>query len=153
MKKIIVLLVAVLTLGFSTAHAAHNIVYAAALSNAQLDLITSQVGGSCLIEIYDGTQPAGPATGITTQHKLVTLTGNSTFAPAASGKVLTLNSITSGTGIYTGTAAWFRVKTSGGTALVDGTVGTSGADMNLVNTSIAVDQVVGITAFTVTNPN
>ena len=107
---------------------ATNLKYSATLKNAQQNAITTSVGASGLLNIYSGSQPATPDTAITSQVLLATLTCNATFAPAASGGVLTLNAITNGTGTAgasTGTtAAWYRLTTSGGTAHIDGTVGT-----------------------------
>ena len=125
-----------------------------ATRNACLDAITTTVGGSALLRIYDGSQPAGPGTAVSTQTLLAELTCNATFAPAASGGVLTLNSITADSSANaTGTAAWFRLLTSGGTAHLDGSVSTSGADMNLNSTSITSGGSVSITSFTITAGN
>lgn len=136
---------------------ASNLKYSATLKNNQQNQLTSTIGASCLINLYAGTQPASPDTAITSQTLLATLTGNATFAPAASGGVLTLNSITNGTGLAAagaGTAAtFFRITTSGGTAHIDGTVGTSGADLNLNNVSIAQNQTVSVTSWSFTNGN
>lgn len=122
--------------------------------NASLDGITSTVGGSALLRIYDGSQPAGPGTAVTTQVLLAELTCNATFAPAASGGVLTLNGITQDSSANaSGTAAWFRIVTSGGTAVIDGSVSTSGADMNLNSTSIVSGGTVSITSATFTAGN
>lgn len=138
---------------------ASNLKYSAVLKNAQMNAITSTVGASALLLIYSGTQPTNPDTAITSQVLLATLTCNATFAPAASGGVLTLNSITSGTGTAgasTGTAAtWFRIETSGAVPHVDGTCGvTSGFDMNFVGSAtIATGQTVGDSSFTLTNFN
>lgn len=91
---------------------------------------------------------------------LATLTCNATFAPAASGGVLTLNSITSGTGTAAAgagtTANYFRMKTSGATPKIDGTVGIGAPgtfDFCLNNTSIATGQTVAATSWTFTNGN
>jgi hypothetical protein len=134
---------------------ASNLKYSASLKNAQQDAITTKIGASGLLLIYSGTQPASPDTAITSQVLLATLTGNATFAPASSGGVLTLNSITSGTGTAGaagGTVAtWFRWTTSGSVAHVDGTVGISVADINLNNTNIATGQTVAVTSQTFTN--
>ena len=134
---------------------ASNLKYSASLKNLQQDAITTKVGASCLIDIMSGAQPTNPDTAIGAQVILATLTGNATFAPAAAGGVLTLNSITSGTGTAGAgggtTATWFRMKTSGSVAHVDGTVGISGADLNLNNTSIATGQTVAVTPWTLTN--
>lgn len=122
--------------------------------NAMLDGLTATVSGSAKLRIYDGTQPAGgPGTAVTTQVLLAELTCNATFAPAASGGVLTLNSITQATAAATGTASWFRIVTSGNTAVIDGSVSTSGADMNLNSTSIVSGGTVSITSATFTAGN
>ena len=133
---------------------AHNLQYSTSLQNAQQDAITTAMGTSAKIRIYDGTQPAGPDTAVSTQTMLVELTGNaSAFAGAASGGVLTLSSITSGTAAATGTASWFRMLTSGSTAHIDGSVGVTGStsDLELDNTSIASGQTVSATGWTLTN--
>jgi hypothetical protein len=138
---------------------ATNLKFSTTLKNAMENAITSAVGASCIITFYNGTQPASPDTAITSQTALTTgITGNATFAPAASGGILTLNAITSGVGsagASTGTVAtWFRITTSGGTAVIDGTAGTSGADLNFTGSaSIATGQTVSISSFTLTNGN
>lgn len=132
---------------------ASNLKYSTALKNAKLDAITAQVGASALLKIYDGSQPAGPGTAITGQVLLATLTCNATFAPGASGGVLTANAVASATAGNTSTASWFRLTTSGGTAVIDGTVGTSSADAIIDNTSIVSGQTVSCTALTVTAGN
>lgn len=120
--------------------------------NAMLDAITTRAGASALLRIYDGTQPA---TGGTATTLLAELTCNSTFAPAASSGVLTLNAITSDTSANaTGTATWFRIVQSGGsTHVLDGTVGTSGADLNLNTVSIVSGATVAVSSFTITAGN
>ena len=123
--------------------------------NAMLDALIARVGTSGLLRIYNGTRPADPGTAITTQTMLVELTCNATaFAPAASGGVLTANAISNGTAAATGTASWFRLfQSNGTTAIMDGDVATSGADLNLNNTSIATGQTVSVTSFTITDGN
>jgi hypothetical protein len=134
---------------------ASNLKYSASLKNAQQDAVTTKLGASAVLNIYSGTQPTNPDTALGAQVLLASLTCNATFAPAASGGVLTLNSISNGTGTAgasTGTTAtWFRLTTSGAVAHIDGSVGTSGADLNLNNTSIATGQTVSVTSFTLTN--
>ena len=136
---------------------ASNLKYAVLLERAQLDAITAQLGTSALIDIMSGTQATNPDTAVGAQVVLATLTCNATFAPGASGTpgVLTLNAITNGTGTAGAgagtTAAWYRLKTSGGIPKIDGTVGLASSDLNLNNTSIATGQTVSITSFTITN--
>jgi hypothetical protein len=53
----------------------------------------------------------------------------------------------------TGTAGWFRMwKADGTTAVLDGSVGTSGAQINLNTTSITSGVNVSITSGTITMP-
>ena len=136
---------------------ASNLKYSTALKNAQQNAITTTAGASAVLNIYSGSQPATPDTAITVQTLLATLTCNATFAPSAASGVLTLNSISNGTGTAgagAGTVAtFFRLTTSGGTAHIDGTVAISGADLNLNNTNIATGQTVSVTGFTLTNGN
>jgi hypothetical protein len=129
--------------------------YVAALRNRQLDGITTEVGASGLLRIYGGGS-GRPATGvaISDQTLLAELTLNATFAPAASGGVLTLNAITADSSANsTGTASWFRILTSGAVAKIDGNVGTSGSDLNLNSTSITSGGTVSVTSFTITAGN
>jgi hypothetical protein len=125
--------------------------YSATVRNAMLDAITSAAGASALLNIYDGTRPA---TGGTATTLLAQLTCNATFAPGASGGVLTLNSITQDASANaTGTATWGRITTSGGTFVLDFNVGTSGSDLNLTTTSIVSGQPVSVTSFVITEGN
>jgi hypothetical protein len=132
--------------------AAASVQFSTAVRNGMMDAITSNIGTSGLLRIYSGTAPANVGTAISTQTLLVELPCSATFAPSASGGVLTLNSITQTNATATGTASFFRFTTSGGTAHIQGTVGTSGADLNLINTSIASGQPISITSFTFTAP-
>jgi hypothetical protein len=125
--------------------------YSTTLRNARLDAISTAVGSGGLIRIYDGSRPA---TGGTATTLLAELTVSGAFAAAASGGVLTVNTVTSDSSANaTGTATWFRVTTSGGTAVIDGNVGTSGSDLNLNTTSIVSGGPVAITSFTITAGN
>ena len=123
----------------------------ATIRDDMLDIITTAVGASGLLRIYDGSRPASMGAATTL---LAELTCNATFAGAASSGVLTLNAITSDTSANaTGTATWFRITTSGGTARIDGNVGTSGSDLNLNTTSIVSGATVAVTSFTITAGN
>lgn len=126
--------------------------YAADLRNAKLDAIATFVGNGALVRIYDGTQPA---TGGTPTNLLAELTCGTPFAAAAAGGVLTVGAITQDSSANaTGTATWFRVvKADGTTHCIDGTAGTSGADLNLTTTSIVSGQPVQITSFTIGDGN
>jgi len=104
------------------------------------------------ITIWTGAQPTNANTAVGAQTKLVTLTfGSTAFGAAAAGGVATANAITSGTAGNSGTAAWFRVfESNGSTVVFDGSVGTSGCDLNLNTTSITSGANVSVTSFTYT---
>lgn len=128
---------------------------AIAACNAVVDLC--DVGGAGYVVIYDGTQPTDPDTAVTTQNALATITlNNPAFGAAADatpGGRATADvdpALTDSSADDTGTAAWFRVFNNAGTAIWDGTVGTSGTDMVIDNTSITAGQSVTITSWTVT---
>lgn len=133
---------------------ASNIKISTAARNAMGDALITAIGTSAKIRIYDGSQPAGPGTAISTQNLLAELTGNaSAFAAATSSGVITANAITQDSGAdATGTATWYRILTSGSTAVWDGTVGTSGADLNLNTTSIVLAGPVSVSSMTITMP-
>jgi hypothetical protein len=127
--------------------------FSTTLRNNRLDQITTAAGSNAVLRIYSGTRPANVAASIT-GTLLAELTCNATFAPSASGGVLTLNSITADSSANaTGTASHFRLSTSGGTAVIDGDVGTSGSDLNLNTVSIVSGANVAVSSFTITEAN
>lgn len=118
------------------------------------DIITAidaDVGGG-LIRIYDGTQPAkgGAATNL-----LAELTFSATSTSSIASGVATFADITQDSSAdATGTATWMRISDASGDFVADGTVGTSGSDLNLTTTSIVATQPVSIsTGGTITAGN
>lgn len=133
---------------------ASNLKFSTSLANARADAITTKLSSNAILRIYDGTQPAGPDSAISTQNLLAELACNATFAPAAIVRVLTLNSITQDSSSnQTGTATWFRLLTSGGTAHIDGSVGTSSADMIVPTVSVVATQPFSVSSATFTEPS
>ena len=127
--------------------------YSTATRNARLDAIVTAVGSSGLVRIYDGSRPATPGTAVSTQVLLAELTCSATFGTVSAG-VLTVSAITEDSSANnTGTASWFRIVTSGGTAVIDGNVGTSGSDLNLSSVAISTGQTVSVTSATITEGN
>jgi hypothetical protein len=119
--------------------------------------VSTDIGTSGLIKIYDGVTggagtPTTPTTALTTQTLLATLTCSATFGTATGG-VLTANAITSATASASGTASFFRITTSGGTGVVQGSVSTSGADLNLATTTISSGVTVAISSLVLTEGN
>ena len=130
----------------------------------------SSAMGNGVIDIYSGTQPAS-ADAAATGTLLGTVTLNAgAFTPGSTTNGLTFAAASAGTvsksgvwsfvGIAAGTAGWFRFRgnaADGGgisTALprLDGSVATSGANLNLSNISIAVGAPTTVDTFTWTQP-
>lgn len=105
-------------------------------------------GTAAIIEIYT----AGFVT------KLATLTMNATAFGAVSdanpGAIMTAAAITADSSAdATGTAAVFRMLTqSGGTTILEGTVGTSGADINFNTVAFVAASTIEISSLTITMP-
>jgi len=99
------------------------------VANAVLTAINDQINGGSgagTIKIYTGTKPAGPATAITTQVLLGTLTCSDP-AGSVSAAALTFSAITQDSSAdATGTATWARIADSTGTAVIDIDITTTG---------------------------
>lgn len=136
---------------------ATNPFFADATTNAGLNALAATANGGTL-NIYSGSQPTDANTATSGQTLLVTLTfsgtafGNGVASGSAGSKVCTAtaNAITAGTAGNTGTAAWFRILTSGSGVCIDGSVGTAGCDLNLSSTAISTGAIVSISSFTIT---
>lgn len=116
--------------------------------DASVNVVTALLN-SGFIKIYTGSQPA--LNGAITGTLLATMTFSSTAFGASSGGTATANAITSGTAGNTGTAGYFALVESGGSTVVaTGSVGTSGADLNLNSLSISSGASVSCSSFTIT---
>lgn len=125
--------------------------YVASLRNAKMDAITTAIGSAGTMQIRDGVQPAGPATGATGTLG-ATFTLGSPFGPASSGGVLSPTLPANVNGVATITQTWARILTSGSTAIVDLSAGTAGTDLVLSGT-IVNGQPVAITSWSWTDQN
>ena len=131
---------------------ATNTHLALATWNAMLNAMTALANGGTVV-IYTGSQPATPDVALSGQTALVTMTlGTPAFGNASAG-VATANAVGSGVAGNTGTATWVRVYASGGAAVWDGSVGTSGADMNFAASVAFVAGITyGLSSWTVSDP-
>src|SRR5687768_3103316 len=121
----------------------------AAAAQAMGAALATDIGSAATIEIRTGSKPATPET-TASGTLLATVTISGSFS--STGGVLTAANPAAASVVATGTAAHFRVKTSGGTAKLDGTVGTSGADMNLDSVSLVSSGTVDLGVPTITIP-
>jgi hypothetical protein len=156
------------TASFTTGQTAGTVVAVAAAQGGSLkDTLRNGI-----INIYSGSQPANADTAASGTH-LATITvgsgaftaGSETngleFGTASSGEIEMSSSETwSGVGLADGTAGWFRfygnATDAGGAATtyprVDGSIGTSGADLNMSSTSISTGSTYTIDSFKFTLP-
>ncbi len=123
-----------------------------AVRNARLDAIETTIGASPTLEIRTGAPPANCAAD-DSGSLLATLELPADFMAAADAGAKTMSGTWQVEASGAGTAAHFRIKTSGAAVALQGTVGESAADLILDNTDIAEGQTVKITKFTLTDGN
>lgn len=125
--------------------------YTVAVATAQAmgAALATNIGSGATIEIRSGAKPATPETTASgTLLATVTVTGSFTSVNG----VLTAADPASANPVASGTAGHFRLKQSGGTAVLDGTVGTSGADLNLGSTTVTTGVPIDLGVPTITVP-
>lgn len=128
--------------------------YSDTVRNATLDAVESTAGTSPRLYLYTGSIPANCAASATgTLLNAATYTLPSDWMAAASGGSKSISGSWGLAGSAAGTAGYFRILDSTGTTVhIQGTVTATGGggDMILDNTSIAVNQIINITTFTLT---
>jgi len=126
-----------------------------------------KVAGAWFMNIYAGTQPADANTGAGSSTILGLVTKDDdgvtalTFDAAAAGvSSKAAAQVWRFHGLTNGTSGWFRMWVTGDTPAsdsttyprLDGSIGTSGADLNISNTAIVTSAVTTVDSFTVTLP-
>jgi hypothetical protein len=129
---------------------ANNPFLADAAAKAAADAVCALCNGGT-IQIRTGSQPAN-ANAAATGTLLVTLTFAATaFGAASASGVATANAIGSANAVAGGTATWMRAfKSDGTTAVWDGSVGTSAADLVLSSVAIVSGGNVAVSSLTYT---
>jgi hypothetical protein len=124
---------------------------AAASAQAMGAALATDIGAGAIIEIRSGAKPATPETAAG-GTLLVSITVSGSFS--STGGVLTAADPASANPVADGTAEHFRLKKSGGTAVLDGTVTATGGggDMTLGSTTIATGVPVDLGVPTITVP-
>jgi hypothetical protein len=128
----------------------------ATVRNARLDAVETAIGTAPILKVRTGAAPANCAAA-DSGTVLATMTLPSDWmSNAAAGVKALLGLWQDLLGDAAGSAAHFRIYDSGGsTCHIQGTVTATGGggDLTLDNVSIAVGQVVTITAFALTDGN
>jgi hypothetical protein len=126
-------------------------------ASAQAAALVGAYTNSSIIRIYDSTgtgQPSSPETAVSTQQLLAEITLPSSGAFTQTNGVMTAAAISSATIAISGTATWFRwVKVDGTTPIADGSVGVSGADLNINSVSLSSGATLAVSSFTYTIPS
>ena len=118
--------------------------------NRALNAAVDTVLDSGYLRIYDGTQPTDADTALGAQVMLAELTLAATAFAAASSASKAAGAIGSIAAAATGTASWGSFVTSAGTRVLDFSVGTSGANLNLNSVAISSGATVACSGFTLT---
>ncbi|MEV4093794.1 hypothetical protein [Streptosporangium saharense] len=110
--------------------------------------------GPGVVEIRTGAQPATPADAATGTLLVTVPLADPAFDAVAAGTAALADVPLTATATGSGTAGWFRLKDSAGSAVVDGSVSTTGngGDLELATTSITTGLTVEITAGSMTMP-
>ena len=119
---------------------------------ASVSAVTA-LANSGSLRIYTGAQPAlnGAITGTLLATLPMSATAFGTPTASAGTVTATANAITSASAGNTGTAGYFAIlKSDASTIVLTGSVGTSGADLNLSSTSISSGATVSCSSFTIT---
>ena len=134
------------------------------ISNLQAIVICDAVVDSCdagataaSLRIYSGTPPTLADTALAGNTLLAQLVmSDPAFGAAVDANpsaTATASAITDDTAAdATGTASFFRILDSNGVVRIQGTVGTSGAELILNSVAIQVGALVKVTSLTVTMP-
>lgn len=122
--------------------------------NARLNSIETTIGASAVVKIFTGSPPANCAAADSGTTLATLSLPSDYFNAASSGSMTKLGTWTVASASNTGTAGYFRMYDStAATCHVQGTVGTSGADMIVNTTSVVSGQSFTINTFTLTDAN
>lgn len=119
--------------------------------NAALNAWTLLVDNASpgVLKFFTGSAPTN-TTDPDSGTLLATLTFSATSFGSASGGVSTANAITSGTIGATGTGGYFRIYDGAGNVIAQGTVATSGGDLNGNSLAFVSGETCSISALMIT---
>jgi hypothetical protein len=118
--------------------------------NASTDAITA-LCNSGYLRIYGGVQPDSPEESVTGQTLLAELRfAEIAFEGSLNGVGVANNIVSDISNKNSGKATWFRVFASdGSTAILDGSIGRSGCDINMNTVNVQKDARTDITSFSI----
>jgi hypothetical protein len=125
-----------------------------------ITLTTAARNAACdaIVDLIDAGTGAGTielksaASTVAGTSEVATLTFSDPAFGAASSGTATASAITDDTSATGGTAGFFTIFDSDANAVLQGTVATSGADLNMSSVSIGAGDTVSISSLTITMP-
>ncbi|TGT76722.1 MULTISPECIES: hypothetical protein [unclassified Mesorhizobium] len=127
--------------------------YSTSVRNAKLDAIEDTVGASAVLKIRSGSPPANCAAADTgTVLASIDLPAD-WMAPAAAAVKVKAGTWQDASADANGTAGHFRIYDGLGVCHIQGSYGTSGADMIGSSTSFSVGQPFTVNSFTLADNN
>jgi hypothetical protein len=132
---------------------ASDVRFSSAALNAFLDTLNTTIGSGGFLRFYSGTKPTDADTALSGNTQLAQLALSSSPFGAASSRSVTAASITTDTSAdATGTATWASFVTSGGTRVLDVTVGEAAdsADITVDNKDFQSGADIAVTSFSLT---
>lgn len=126
--------------------------FSSTIKNNRATQIVNAAGNGAKLRLYTGPQPS-PGGSITTQVLVAEFTLGSPFGTVSNG-VLTVNGLPSTVdAAASGEITWFRIVTSGGTWVMDGTAGGAGTDLLVSSPTVVSGQPVRVLSYTITEAN
>lgn len=130
---------------------ASDVRFSTATLNGFLDTINTRLGSGALLRFYSGTKPANADAALSGNTVLAELALSATPFAAASSRSISANAISNDTSAdATGTCTFASFLTSGGTRVVDVTVGTSASDIIVNTVSFVAGAQVSVSSMSIT---
>ena len=127
--------------------------YSVSVNNARLDAIENTIGGTAVLQLLTGSAPANCAAA-STGGTVCQMTLPADWMSAASAAAKAKNGTWSGTATASGTIGYYRIFDNALAAChVQGSVSTSGAELNFDNNIVNTNQVITISTYTISAAN
>lgn len=132
-----------------------TIQFAQSTAHAMLDAIETDIGGSPVLYLRSGAQPANCAAADSGTLIATIAMAADAFSNAASWAKAIGATISDTSADNAGTLGHWRIKTSGGTVKLQGSITATGGggDMTVDNTSVAAGQQIDVTSFAINFPS
>lgn len=127
---------------------------AISLTNAKaIAALDAALSGAVELILYSGTVPADADTALSGNSEVATcVISNVAGAVDNTGSAQATLTVSSDTNTTGGTATFFRIENSSNVVLLQGTVGTSGENLNLNDVAIPAGATLSVSSFTISMP-